>query len=175
MDELFDWPTSIAQSISMCKLGRKDVSDESAAMVQNVKRHMIDGVDVVTDDSGVECPRWAMQPTELALNSYCCLGLPESSFPRVRFHRSCDVGKTQQEVFVGIAIQVDNSETCVLGDTLERLPSTAQSTIAKMKPKEHWRREEKHEGYQDSRSYLMENRQWCYPPKAKSICLVHGY
>ena len=76
---------------------------------------------------------------------------------------------------MGIAIQVDNSEICVLGDMLERLPSTAQSTIAKMKPKEHWRREEKHEAYQDIRCYLMENCQWCHPPEAKLICLVHGY
>ena len=57
LDELFDWPTSIAMSISMSNLGRKDVSDESAAMLQNVKRHMIDRIDVVTDYSGVECPR----------------------------------------------------------------------------------------------------------------------
>ena len=172
IEELFDWPTSTVDSImGLAKFKHRDV------LMDNLERHMQYGVDIVTDYSGMDCPRWCLEPVEEALtrsSSRCRYARQKRKWARsFKFHRSCDKGRLQKHILKTLAEQLDDGRTCVFEDLLDRLPEAARNCLSKMTPHDKASNEEKRLAYCDIRSWLHVNHKWCYPPDAESYCIVH--
>ena len=169
INELFNWPEDVTDSVmGLVKFKHRDV------LKTNIDNHMKYGVDIVTDYSGMDCPRWCMQPIEQALRRrYSCPPAKRKRRHSIEFHRSCDKGNLQKNLLKAISNSLDEGGTCVFEDLMDRLPLAAQVFIKKLTPHEKMTPDEKVNAYNDIRSWLHENRQWCYPPDATSYCIVH--
>ena len=90
--ELFKWPERICEGLTTDGI---EFAQNNAMMIDNLHRHFIDTINAYTDYSGMECPRWAWEPTETTMNEYFKFGLLG---PRAVFRRSCDNGIVQNKV-----------------------------------------------------------------------------
>ena len=160
IEEVFDWPTSTVDSIIKLAEWRN-----RGVVLDNLEKHMQYGVDIVTDYSGMDCPRWSLEPVEKALRRSSIRFASKRRFGHglgcsIKFHRSCDKGRLQKQVLKSLAENLDDSTTCVFEDLLDRLPKAAQKCLIKMMPSDKATIEEKRLAYSDIRSWLHDNRKW---------------
>ena len=178
---LFNWPQDLLRSTIADPVRRSRLLD----VVQR-------GVAHVTDYSGMDSPREVCFMIEQAMRAEFAWG-EDVPKPLLRFLRSCDWGKVQQEVLVKISAAHDDSTSCVFPSLEARLPEEASALLDSMQPglgdegsgrlgkpakKAKFSPGPALQGaesaYDDMAAWLAKNKHWVFSKDAVSACLVHG-
>ena len=141
-------------------------SESLLPRLNEVRRHRLH---FYTDYSGFECPRWAWESVEDALD----VGV-EPPPPRAVWHRTCDFGTTQSEMCV--AMHKEKGKGCHLQNILDRLEATATDYIEAVLPDAKAPNEEKAEAHAHIGDWLIENKEIAFPEfhEAESKCAACG-
>ena len=124
---------------------------------------------MASDYSGMDCPREALEQCSEAVARYFSIEADEF---HLNFCRASDKGRLQKKVLTHISKTNDGS--CVMGDILERLPKRAQQYIAAATPAKNEPREKRERANWHIVEWLQQNRNVCFPRKARSPCSIHG-
>ena len=168
--DLGSWPSCLASSLT----GEEGTESEAAL---RLRVHLLRGVAVYTDYSGIECCREAMH---LAID-----GLRRVHGVQIRedacvFRRVSDKDSLALEVLMGLASHDDTC--CVFGDIADRLPQFARDWIeaAMPLPVPSMSSAEIKDAYADIKNWILLHKEnlfsdsagsWCY--KHKQVCPAH--
>lgn len=140
----------------------------AAGKGQQMSALLRNGAIAFSDFSGYDAPSEA-----------CRAGLPSifeelgAAPPFVDWVRSCDIGKPQQRILVGMSRLVGGKH-CVFNDVMDRLPELARDDVANMLPDGGMRVQKKRQCNEKIRAYLNENSSSVFAAEATAPCKVHG-
>ena len=158
-EDLGNWPATVVSALTS--------SEEDAEIVLRLRSHVLRGMTVYTDYSGIDCPREALSLCLEALQAAQGWSVEAPA----KFVRSCDISSLAREVLLKHA-QVDGG--CVFGDILGRLPPIAQAWIQSARPDPDATLEVARAAYATIRQWVWDNREWLFPDDARCWCEKHA-
>ena len=156
------WPQSVARVLC---------PEEDPERRLRLQRHLLSGVDLGSDYSGLDCPRESLILGLQAVKEQLqCESIDEV----VRIVRTCDKGNTQKKLQVSMANDVDEGKRwCHFDNIIDRLPVAGQAFVEAATPPASATKSERGEASQSLASWLLENRSWLFTKEATAPCLVH--
>ena len=160
--DLFRWPLSVVEGLT---------GEGNEAQTLRLTRHLLQGVDLTSDYSGIDCPREAMEYGIKAFKHLTGATMEDTHLP-MRVLRTCDCGQLQTRVQMELA-ESAKPQWCHFSDLRERLPSNAQEWLRAAEPKREDDRATRSQGYQKIADWVMSNRSWLFSREATSFCSIH--
>ncbi|CAE7239963.1 unnamed protein product [Symbiodinium sp. CCMP2456] len=164
-DDVVEWPLDVVSSL--CGAGNEECQ-------LRLRNHVLKGMVLTTDYSGLDCPREALEMGVRALQHVMNI---EPGAQVVHVGRTCDKGLLQKRVQVELAQSIEavlqDHERCHFEDILHRLPQRGQDWIAAASPGKHATKAERAEAHAAIADWLMQNRSWLFSKDATAFCCVH--
>ncbi|CAE7249881.1 unnamed protein product [Symbiodinium sp. CCMP2592] len=164
-DDVVEWPLDVVKSL--CGAGNEECQ-------LRLRNHVLKGMVLTTDYSGLDCPREALQMGVRALQHVMHM---EPAGEVVHVGRTCDKGLLQKRVQVELARSIEavlqDHERCHFEDILHRLPQSGQDWIAAASPQKGANKKERSDAYAAIADWLMQNRSWLFSENATAFCCVH--
>ena len=167
LKDLAEWPLDVATALC----GGNDEKNEELRL--RLRNHLLTGMILNTDYSGLDCPREAMEMGIQALKRVLDLEIPGSV---LRVGRTCDKGAIQKRVQVELARSFDfegGHQHCHFEDILHRLPKSAQDYISAATPNKSAPKADRAAAFGAIATWIMQNRSWLFSLDAESYCCVH--
>ena len=176
LEDMAEWPLDVASSLCA---GHDSKNEELRLRLRN---HMLAGLVLNTDYSGLDCPREALEMGVCALKHELGLELPDQV---LRVGRTCDKGQLQKRVQVEMARVIAEAngssresqagqQHCHFEDILHRLPENAQRYIAAATPPKTASKADRMAAFASISDWVMQNRSWLFSKDAESHCCVHN-
>lgn len=161
-----DWPSRLVQKVFCCSDGNEARIGRLHAMLKN-------GVDVVSDYSGLSGEHEVLFQLEEALNRFDSVKFGTLS---IIHHRTCDCAKLPQKVLSEISAMNSADQTramCVLEDINDRIPEFAAKVLNAAMPAANEETEKAAQAFGMMDTYLRQNEHHIFGGKSKSFCQVH--
>eukprot|EP00439_Symbiodinium_sp_Y106_P049334 s354_g6.t1 len=162
--DLQQWPLDVLQSLT------KPDRDEEIEL--RLCSHLLQGVSLYTDYSGLDCPREALEMGFRALQTLKGYD-PDVAGSPVWVGRTCDKGSLQKRLQVALSCTFEKGLRCHFDDILHRLPVEGRQWIAAASPGKQASKAERFEAYKCIADWVMTNRNMLFSVDAQSPCMVH--
>ncbi|CAE7667911.1 unnamed protein product [Symbiodinium sp. CCMP2456] len=162
--DLHEWPLDVMESLT-----RPDRDEEIELRLHS---HLLQGVSLCTDYSGLDCPREALEMGFRALQMLKGYD-PDTAVSPVWVGRTCDKGQLQKRLQVALSSTLEAGQRCHFEDILHRLPLEGRQWIAAASPRRQASKSERGEAYKCIADWVMANRNMLFSVNAESQCVVH--
>ena len=160
-DELCEWPLDVVQSLC-----REDIDEEIKC---RMRTHLLDGISLFTDYSGIDAPREALRLGFLGFQHV----LDMSSLPDpVWVGRTCDKGMIQKRVLIALS-ELEGGSQCHFDDVMHRLAPAGQQWISAAKPPKQMLKDDRLQAYGAINNWVQENRDVIFALDRTCSCSVH--
>ena len=158
--DLANWPLDVAKGLTQFSPQDKEIE-------MRLKAHALNGLNVYTDYSGIDCPRECLR---LGFAGLSKLHGWKTSNP-VTHSRSSDMDSACRDVLLEYA---KHDSGCVFGNLLERLPAWAQDWIQSATPPSKLDIEQKRNMNKSIADWVSKNAFELFSDSATSWCFAHG-
>ena len=112
---------------------QKEAVQRVAGLVDTFVHNFREGIEVITDYSGMDFPREALHQLQTCFSSELEPATRRTRGQLIKHKRACDTSKLCQGILKGYSHDLDGRESCVFKDTQERLPEEMQRRVKLMR------------------------------------------
>ena len=159
VSDLSNWPLWIANVLTQSSPQDKEVE-------LRLQSHALNGLNMYTDYSGIDCPRESLRLGFAGLSKLHGWKSDKS----VSHSRSSDKDPLRRQVLLDLAAS-DNG--CVFGNIMDRLPDWGREWITAALPPEHATLAEKSVAHSNISEWIGKHAEVLFPDDASSWCFAH--